>query len=159
LITAARERAELVTQRALLTQTWDLLLDGFPEDGYIEIPKPPLVSVTYVKYTDTGGTLRTLTANTDYLVQAPAGPRCARGRVALPFAGIWPVTLDQMGAVVVRFVCGNASAALVPGLIKAAMLMDLANLYGDREDVLDEGSKIHRMYWSYRSHATQRIAA
>lgn len=164
-ITAVRERGELATNRAFLPQTWDYILDGFPGDGFIEIPKPPLVSVTYVHYVDTGGVTRTLTANTDYLVQAPAGPRCARGRIALPFAGVWPVTLRQMGAVTVRFVAGYASAAAVPGMLKAAMKLDLGMLYQNREGVVLglRGSPeelpmgLRAMYWSYRSHATQRL--
>ncbi len=73
-IPAARDRMELATGRAAMTQTWDLVCDQFPGDGYIEISKPPLQSVTHLKYKDTAGTLQTWAA-TNYIVDAPAGPR------------------------------------------------------------------------------------
>ncbi len=98
LIPAVADRAEASTRRALLTQTWDWVLDAFPREPFLEIPRPPLVSVTFVHYVDTAGVTQTWSASA-YLVQTPAGARCARGRIALPFAGVWPVTLDQMGAV------------------------------------------------------------
>lgn len=167
-IQAVRERAEGATNRALIgPQTWDLLLDGFPAEGYIEIPKPPLVSVTYVKYLDTGGTLRTATANVDYIVQAPTGLKAGCGRVALPFAGVWPVTLQQMGAVTVRFVCGYGTnnRASVPALIREGMKLDLGTLFGNRENVvvgtiaMEIPGWARSIYWSYRAHPQQRLKA
>src|SRR5512137_379977 len=73
LIPAATSWAETATGRALITQTWKLLLDGFPSGlggwlgGYvttgaasaITLPKPPLQSVTTVKYVDESGVLQT----------------------------------------------------------------------------------------------------
>ena len=165
MIPAARDRCEDATQRALLTQTYDLYLDGFPSGSSIVLPKPPLRSVTSVQYYDTGGTLQTLTLSTDYLVQAPAGARCQRGRIALPQSGTWPATISQIGAVIIRFVCGYGAAVDVPPALKAAMLLDIGRLYANREDVitgtimasLPDG--VHATYWRYRSHPTQRRAA
>jgi uncharacterized phiE125 gp8 family phage protein len=45
LITAARARAEWHTGRAFVTQRWRLRLDAWPQQGVIELPLPPLVSV------------------------------------------------------------------------------------------------------------------
>lgn len=165
LIPASRDRAEKATRRALLPQTWDYLLDQCPPDeDYIEIPKPPLVSVTSFTVTQTDGSTRTLVQGTDYLVQAPAGPRCARGRVALPFAGVWPVTLKQMGAVRIRFQCGYADAAHVPPLLVSAMLMDVGTLYENREAVVLDARAVAvalpggsaEIYRSFRSLPRQR---
>jgi uncharacterized phiE125 gp8 family phage protein len=166
LIVAVRERAELATNRAIPgPQTFDLILEQFPRDGYIEIPKPPLVSVTSVKYVDTAGATQTMDPSL-YLVQAPAGPRCARGRVALPFAAVWPITLRQMGAVTVRFVCGYGAAAAVPALLKSAMKLDIGTLYANREGVVLGGRQaapdelpmgVRAIYFSYRSWTTQRL--
>lgn len=165
LITAVRERAELATQRALITQTWDLVLDEFPGDGYIEIPKPPLSSVTHVKYRDTAGTLQTW-GSSNYIVEAPSGPRARRGRVSLAFGVTWPATYGQAGDVQVRFVCGyGAAASTVPALIRSAMLADLAALYLQRSQVitgtivaeLPIGSR--SIYQSYKSRSVQRRAA
>ncbi len=161
----ASDRAELSTRRALLTQTWDWILDGFPEDGYLEIPKPPLVSVSFVHYVDPAGVTQTLTVTTDYLVQAPVGPRCKRGRIALPFSGVWPVTLEQMGAVTIRFVAGYGASAAIPPLLVMGMLMDAATLFENRESVLTGArqqaiqmpSSSQDIYRTYRSVPTQRL--
>lgn len=165
-IAAVRERAELSTSRALITQSWDYILDAFPREGYVEIPKPPLQAIRYVRYVDTQGVTQTLAPTTGYLTQAPAGPRCARGRIALPFAAVWPVTLRQMGAVTIGFDCGYGNTpASVPGLLRSAMKLDLGTFYENREAVvlglrgspeeLPMGSRA--IYWSYKSHPTQRI--
>ena len=50
LITASRENVEQITRRALITQTWDYYLDAFPGGDRIEMPLPPLASVTHIKY-------------------------------------------------------------------------------------------------------------
>lgn len=167
LIPAARDRCELATRRALITQTWDYLLDAFPPDGYIEIPKPPLVNVAYVHYVDTAGVTQVLDPSR-YLVQPLSGPRCARGRVALPFASVWPVTLAQMGAVTVRFVAGYGDAEDVPPNLISAMLLDVGSLYANREDIVMEprvttslefSRGCQSIYRSFRSRPTQRILA
>ncbi len=161
---AVVDRAEAATRRALPGgQIWDLVLDGFPRGYFVEIPKPPLVSVTYVRYVDTSGVTRTLTVNTDYLVQAPAGPRCKRGRIALPFSTVWPVTLQQMGAVTIRFVAGYTD---IPSLLVAGMLMDAGMLFENRESILTGlraaavpiPSGTQDIYETYRSYPTQRLA-
>lgn len=165
LIRSARERAEVATQRALITQVWDLVLDQFPCDSWIEIPRPPLVSVSYVHYVDMAGATQTWAAS-NYIVEAPAGPRCRRGRLSLKFAGIWPITLPQAASVTIRFSAGYGTAAQVPSLLKTAMLMDLATLYEQREaEAIERGAAIEirsgpkAMYWSYRSHPRQKVAA
>lgn len=164
LITTVRERAELATGRALITQTWDLLLDAFPSEGWIEIPKPPLQSVTHLKYTDTNGDVQTWAAS-NYLVQAPSGPRARSGRLALAFAETWPIIQSEMGAGQIRFVCGyGAAASSVPAFLKSAMLIDLATVYTNRglgsATLSDREVRIlQSMYWSYRVHPTQRVAA
>jgi uncharacterized phiE125 gp8 family phage protein len=170
IIPAVRERGELATRRAFVgPQTWDYILDGFPPDGFIEIPKPPLIDVLFVKYVDTQGVTQTW-ASSSYLVQAPAGPRCRRGRVALPFASVWPVTLRQMGAVTVRFRCGyqgtdSDPAAGLPPLLISAMLTDCGRLYEQRESLIVDArvaavevpGSARDIYRAFRSVATQRL--
>jgi len=55
-ISAARESCEARTGRQLVTATYALRLGGFPCGDSIELPKPPLVSVTSITYVDTDGT-------------------------------------------------------------------------------------------------------
>ena len=165
LIDAAVERGEQATNRAFTTQTWDLIEDGFPCDDFFEMPKAPLISVTHLKYRDTAGTLQTW-ASTNYIVTAPAGPRCARGRISLAHGITWPSTYGQAGDVQIRFVCGyGPSADDVPAILRAAMLMDAATLYANPENVI-KGSSVAELpsgskdiYRAHHSYPTQRRAA
>lgn len=164
LIPVVRERAEQATDRALLPQTWDWVLDGFPVEDYLEIPKPPLRTVTWVKYQDMAGAWQTWDP-ANYLVEAPAGPRGLRGRLSLPFAGTWPVVLPQAGCVSIRFEAGYADAAHVPALLKQAMRLDLGTFYLNRESVLTNAREqaielphgSREIYATFRAPATQRL--
>lgn len=110
-IQAGREEAEAVLDRALLPQTWLLVLDEFPD--VIEVPKPPLVSAT-IQYRDGAGDWQTLDAG-EYEVDVNGEP----GRIT-PVTS-WPSTGDYYGAVKVTFVAGYANAAAVPARIKHAI--------------------------------------
>lgn len=128
LIQAARERAEAITRRALITQTWEMYLDEWPEQGFIRLPLPPLQSVTSAKYTDTDGAEYTFT---DWTADAASLP----GRVVLNHGAAWPsVTLRPVNPIAVRFVAGYGDAAAVPASIKAAMLLMIGHLYENREE-------------------------
>lgn len=161
-IPAARQRCELATRRQLRRETFDLKLDAWPEERFIELPRPPLVSVTSVQYYDTAGVLQALVANTDYTVSAPSGDRPRRGRIALKSGVDWPALEARADAIVIRFVCGYASAA-VPGMLKAAMLLDVATLYAGRENaVAGSLSEIPqhsgRVYRNWTSYPRQALA-
>lgn len=128
---AAISHVEDVTRRKLLTQTWDMYLDGFPNGKYIKIPFGNLQSITHVKYTDSDGAQTTMAVTTEYLVETN-GEQC--GRVVLPYGESWPsFTAYTSHPVVVRFVCGWTTAALVPSQIKMAIRMVGADLYSNRE--------------------------
>ena len=62
LITSSRQYAESYLKRALITQTWKYYLDEWPDEGrdYIELPMPPLSSVSSMKYTDYNSVQTTL---------------------------------------------------------------------------------------------------
>jgi uncharacterized phiE125 gp8 family phage protein len=65
LITAARERVELFLRRALITQVYECTIDDFPAyDRAIDLPRPPVQSVKWIKYLDTAGVLQTLDPGT-----------------------------------------------------------------------------------------------
>ena len=128
LIVAAREYAETFTRRALITQTWDWIADGFP--GTIVLPLPRLVSVTSITYIDSDGNSQTLAAST-YTVDTDSEP----GRIVPAFGKSWPVTRAVFNAVTVRFVAGYGAAAAVPQTIKQAMLLLIGHWYDHREAV------------------------
>jgi uncharacterized phiE125 gp8 family phage protein len=162
---AARQRAETGTRRQLIGPVhYALRLDAFPCEPWIELPRPPLVEIESVSYVDVGGVTRTLVEGTDYLVDAPAGEKPRRGRVALLAGGAWPVTADQINAVTVLFVAGYARPSDVPAILRVAMLRDAATLYEDRETVAKDVSVAplpggsSDVYLAYRSLPTQRLA-
>ena len=105
LIFASRRYCEGFLNRALLTQTWDLWLDAFPGEDHIDLPLPPLQSVTHIKYYDTDGTEATMDSG-DYIVDAVTEP----GRIVLGYGESWPsTTLRPAKGVVIRFVAGYAA--------------------------------------------------
>lgn len=128
LITAARVYCEGIQNRAYITQTLELSIDGFPWGRLIELPRPILQSVTSVKYTDVDGVEATFT---DYVVDADS----YLGRIALKRDFNWPtVTLREIGAIKIQFVAGyGATAASVPAIVKQAMLLLIAYWYENRE--------------------------
>lgn len=133
-ITAARVQVEEMTSRALLFQTWDLILDDWPDSTAVKLPLGNLQSVTSVKYKDTAGTETTLTATTEYLVETN-GEQC--GRIVLPYGKSWPsAVLYPSNPITIRYIVGWTTAALVPGNIRAAVKMLCADLYTNRESQL-----------------------
>ena len=128
----AREAVEEETWRALMPQTWVLYLAGWPADGIIELPRPPLASVTSIKYTDEDGVEATLAAS-NYRVDTAREP----GRVVLAPNGEWPSdVLDSVNGVAVTFVAGYADASAVPPMAKAAILLQIGEIYANREAVI-----------------------
>jgi uncharacterized phiE125 gp8 family phage protein len=135
IITSAREHVEDICRRAIITQTWDYCLPGWPSSNFIKLPYGNLQTVTSIKYREsdwlTSADDITLTEGTDYLVETN-GEYC--GRVVLPYGESWPSgTLYPSNPITIRFVCGWTTAALVPYKIKAAMKMICADIYENRE--------------------------
>lgn len=129
LITAARQVIEEEIGRALMTQTWDYTISSWPEsDELIRLPRPPLVSVTSVKYYDSSGVEQTL-ATSEYLVDASS----PYGRISLAPNKSWPAIQTRMNAVTIRFVAGYGSVAAIPEPIRNAMKLVLGDLYRHRE--------------------------
>lgn len=120
--------------RALIDQTWELVLDKFPCNE-VKIPMPPLIEVVSITYDDAAGEAQTLSPSS-YLVDAVSEP----GWV-LP-VGSWPSTFSGVNAVRVRFRCGyldqTASPPVenVPASIKAAIKLIVGNLYQNRETIV-----------------------
>ena len=117
--------------RALITQTWELLLDTFPTNE-IRVPLPPLQSVTFVKYVDEDGVTQTISAS-DYEVDLASEP----GWIIPVIDVDWPTPMQTINAVTVRFVCGYGNATTdVPEAIRAGMLLLIGHWYAQREAVV-----------------------
>jgi len=132
LIQATRENVEDITRRKLLTQTYDMYLDQWPSGTAIKLPFGNLASVTHIKYTDSDSTETTMTAVTDYIVETN-GEAC--GRIVLPYGETWPsFTAYTSNPIVIRFICGWTTAALIPSKIRTAVKMILADFWANRGD-------------------------
>lgn len=154
LIGAARRYAENVTGRFFIDQTWDLLIPPAcgglsmewrnflltPDE--IRIPRAPVKSsggIVSVKYLDTAGVQRTMTAGTDY-VAAIRGDMAA---VAPAYGKSWPSMrwwIDENGnyPVEVRFMAGyGAEGTAVPEHFRQAMLLLVGHWFENREEVAE----------------------
>lgn len=130
LIKAAREMVEDYTRSRLMTGTYELYLDEFPNSSKIDLDVYPIQTLTSVKYLNSDGVETPLStdAYSADLVSKPC-------RIFLKWAQIWPVAQFIPNAVYIRYVAGYTTAANVPAAIKAAMLLIIGHLYEHREDV------------------------
>lgn len=127
LIKAAREKGEELSRRAFITQTWDVTMDDWPQALEMELLRPPLQSVTSVKYIDIDDVEHTVDSSTYYAVT-----KSEPGK--LVFKSLEGSSLRREGAVTVRFVAGYGNAASdVPERIKSAILSLVAYWYENRE--------------------------
>ena len=145
LIAAARQAAETLTGRQLVTARWKLVLDCFPGPSLmcvpaglpfslpghaILLPKCPVQSVFAIRYLDMSGTTQTM-SRVDYA----ADTACEPARVTPVFGSAWPVSLPQIGAVALVFAAGYGDAASVPAGIKSWIKLRVGSLYAHREEV------------------------
>ena len=135
LIVAARQTAETMTGRRLISQTREVQYNDWPgvKDKYqFWLPGPPLVSVTHVKYYDSDGTEQTLSTDV-YEVNTKQEP----GRVTLKPDQSWPsLQSGKATPITIRFVTGYTNAAAVPDRVKIGMYMLIAHWYNRRENVI-----------------------
>jgi uncharacterized phiE125 gp8 family phage protein len=135
MIRASRELAEIMQGRDLVLKQYDLTLDmllgddatAHPNDSRYSLYsgneiqlRQPLRSVDLFRYTESDGTVNTLTESTDYVVSTQ------RGLVTPPYGQIWPFfTPKATSAVLIRFTAGyprshtywqDAGARIVMGM-------------------------------------------
>jgi len=146
LISAARAYAEAYCGRSFITQQWRLVLDTFPSPQSFGVPwgqpwsippqaiqleRGPVQSVESVRYLDMGGVLQTMPAGQYTVDLASPMPR-----ITPIFGAIWPISLPQIGAVQVNYTTGyGAAASNVPAGIRQWLLLRVATLYRNREEV------------------------
>jgi uncharacterized phiE125 gp8 family phage protein len=106
LVARATSEVQDAAGRALITQTLQVALSGWPDDGVVRLPHPPLQSVMSVSYTDADGVLHTMAA-TEYVVIADVTPG-----VIVPAPGkSWPTDLRSVWPIRIRYVAGYGDAA------------------------------------------------
>lgn len=161
LITAARQAAEQITRRSLVTQSWKLMMDQFPRPamnigsanwygpqwgtgpGPLSVTLPngttgyeiwlPFAPLQSVETLKYIATDGTLTTLSSalYKVDTVSEP----GRITPAYGQTWPATRNEASAVEINFTAGYGLAAAVPQAIKNWILMRVGSLYEFREEV------------------------
>tara|TARA_Y100000004_G_scaffold175642_1_gene215426 strand:- start:231 stop:887 length:657 start_codon:yes stop_codon:yes gene_type:complete len=155
LIKASQNVIETYLNRAITTQTLELYLDRLPfysdinypegtftapdmeyNSNFIVLPKPPVASVTHVKYFDDSDTEYTYAA-TNYYVDTISD----QARIVLRQGKSWPTVTQtrNANAYVVKYVAGYGGASDVPEPIVQAIKLLTAHLYENREAVTSLG--------------------
>ena len=116
-IQAATVYAEEYQWSQLVTATFVERFDCFPCE--IRPKRCPLVSVTSLQYVDTAGTTQTLTANTDYTVDAYHKP----GRIIPAYNTSWPSTRGYANDVILTYTAGYGEPKDVPDEVKMAIIL------------------------------------
>lgn len=107
--------------RALRPQTWELRLSDFPScDDEIELPFPPLISVTSIKYDDSSGDEQTIDA-ADYVVFGVGGR--SYGSVKPAYDTSWPSSRCYPDSVRIQYVCGYDDDAMPAAIQQAVSMM------------------------------------
>lgn len=137
LVQGAREQVEAMSRRALVTQTLELRLAGWPGSDAILLPRPPLATVTSVKYTDTDNVEQTF-ASSNYTAHTAPEP----GGVWLRSGKGWPsASLAPGPSIAVRYTAGYGARTAVPQCYKQAILLLAAHWYEQREAVITTGQQ------------------
>lgn len=144
---AARDYVEKALRRTLLTTTWRLSLDMFPCGGWggsrwghvgpagsiLELPRPPLQSITEITYLDSAGEPQTLDTAV-YGLSTASEP----GRLWLQPGQAWPVTQTVWDAVQITYKAGWEHPGQIPMSIRAMVLLLTAHLYENREATVEK---------------------
>ena len=161
ILSKSREAAELITRRALITQSWVMPLDKFPQPGLETssanwygpswgVGPGPLTSVKpegvtqYEIYVplpplQTVDSIKYYDATTGVLTTLDPSLYIVDvysepGRIVPAVGTSWPATLNRINAVEVRFTAGyGADGSFVPSGIKDWLLMMAGTLYENRE--------------------------
>ena len=140
LIAAAREYCENVTGRALAAQT----VKAYPDSwGTLRLPRPPINTITSIKYYDVDDTVYTLAA-TEYAVDLIDGVITILEEPAEELRSVNPIVIEYTAG----YTTGNA----LPGVMRAAMLLFVADLYVNKGDEPTEkvASTIDRLLKQYK---------
>ena len=126
LIAGARIHVEAQTRRALVTQTWRLVRDAWPEGGRLAVLPVPLAALVAARIYRENGSTQALDIAA-FAVDAAAEPaRLAFTRGALPAPG------RPVGGIEVDVTCGYGEASDVPEPLRQAIRMLVAHWYENR---------------------------
>lgn len=140
-IKGARTYLEGATERAFITQTWALYLDGFPCGGEIALPFGQLRSVTTFQWTNVAGVTTYWTPSgsdliQDGIVKAHVDTVSEPGLIRLAYGQSWPFeTLKTVNPIRIEFACGWTADELPEDLREGIALL-AASRIRNREAVI-----------------------
>lgn len=117
---------ELAARMSLFDQSRTLVLDSFPDDGFVQLYGKPIKAVT--SFTTYNILDAADTTFTQYAIDAPGS------RLLLKSGYSWPTSLRDNSAVHIVYTSGHGTtvAALSPNLVQAVMLM-VGHWFANRE--------------------------
>lgn len=129
LLSAARNAVELATRRALITQTWRIVLDRWPASGRIVSPVNPLRTLAAARVLAADGAPAVLDTD-DFTLDTASVPGVLafeRANVAQPGRALAGIELDVTA--------GYGAAANVPPPLVQAIRLLIAQGYEQRDEV------------------------
>jgi uncharacterized phiE125 gp8 family phage protein len=146
LITAARELCEDYQNRAYITRTYTYTMDEWPCENIIELPMPPLLTVTSIIYTTSNGTATTWDT-AEYEIDVAGFV----GRISPSYGYSWPSeTLQNTQGISIVYTAGyGATASAVPAKVKHAIKILVGELYENREDT--DKMQSYTMPWGVKA--------
>jgi uncharacterized phiE125 gp8 family phage protein len=137
-------------RRALLTQTWEMLLDDLPRSGML-VPLPPLQTITSLTYLDLDGVAQTLASNQYRLVLRGLEPAWLEPA----FGATWPGVRTGLGAATLKFVCGWSTPDQVPEPLKTWIIARAGAMLAQPESAIVGVSAMHLTYFDAILHPFQ----
>ncbi|MDR3475193.1 MAG: head-tail connector protein [Devosia sp.] len=136
LVTAARLHVESVTGRALISQSWRLPLDCWPDDRVVPLPVGPVLSLTSITAYDLTGASSSLSLD-GVLLDAKGAPP----RLFLPAALTPGVVLRERQGIEIDYLAGyGTDPADVPAGLRQAVLLLVGYWFENRDALAIAGS-------------------
>jgi uncharacterized phiE125 gp8 family phage protein len=144
-IQSVREATEKYLGRALITQTITVSLDEWPISP-IELPRPPLVSITEVRLVDEDDSTTTYSSD-NYYIRTAIEP----GELVIKFDKTDPLNTDRyFGGYEIEYVAGYSSVDDVPYAIKTGITMWVADIYENRVPIAEPPGIVKTIMAPYR---------
>ena len=135
---AARSYLEQMWDRSFITTVYTYKVQAFATT--VALPRPPLISIDSIKYTDTNDAQQTVTSSV-YTAVVDVEP----GYVTLASGQLWPTdqrSVTRVPEVLIQYQAGyGADAANVPEGIKQAIHLLAGHWYEHREAVSTEPTR------------------
>lgn len=136
LVSAARIHIESTTARALLAQSWRVVLDAWPAACVVKLPVSPMIALTEIRAYDADGA-ETILDTSAVVTDGQAVP----ARLILPHAFADGPLLREKMAIEIDYVAGfGTDPEAVPADLVQALLTLVGYWYEHRDSVLAAGA-------------------